>query len=91
MVGVLAAVRFDDQALGLANEIDDKGSDWLLSAKLGTANVAASEHRPKSPFGVCHVSTQAFGFDERLLAVAGHALTLPPLRGSLPLPRGERG
>jgi hypothetical protein len=25
-----------------------------------------------------------------LAGVARHALTLPPLRGSLPLPRGER-
>src|SRR5438270_8075106 len=88
---MLPTICLDDQPLLLANEVDDERPDRLLTTKLGALNLSASKGGPKRSFGICHVAAQALCPRESLASVTRHALTLPPLCGSLPLPRGERG
>src|SRR5438270_5854373 len=88
---MLPTLGLDEQPPLLADEVNDERPDRLLTTKLGAFDLSASKGGPKLPFGICHVAAQALCPRESLARVAGHALTLPPLRGSLPLPRGERG
>ena len=88
---VLAAIGFNNQSLLLADEVGDKRPDRLLAAELGAVQLAVSQRGPELSLGIRHLVTQTLCICERFASIAGHALTLPPLRGSLPLPRGERG
>ena len=43
---MLAAVRFDDQSLILADKIGNEGADWLLAAEFGAFELGVAEDRP---------------------------------------------
>jgi len=87
---MLAAIRLNDQPMLLTHEIGNEGTDWLLSPELGAGKLPIAQHGPQFALGVSQLAAKALRFVERIRGVAGHALTLPPLRGSLPLPHGER-
>ena len=94
LIGVLSrmltTIGFHDQPALLAHEIGNEWTDRLLPPELGAIQLAVAERGPELALGIGHFAAQALGPCERLTSVAGHALTLPPLRGSFPLPRGER-
>ncbi len=87
---MLPAIGLNDQPSSLTNEISDERTDRLLAAELSAVQLPGSKDGPKLALGVGKFAPQPLGFGESRLIVTSHALTLPPLRGSLPLPQGER-
>jgi hypothetical protein len=51
IIGMLRAVRLDDQFRGQAGEIDDVGEDDLLPPKSVSRQAAAPQHGPEPFFG----------------------------------------
>jgi hypothetical protein len=49
---MLPAVDFDDQAAFHANEVDDKGPQWMLAPELQRAHATRPEQVPQPPFRV---------------------------------------
>jgi len=94
---VWSAIRFDDEAGFLAEEVDDERSDGMLSAKLGLHDLPAAQHGPKLLFGGRGSASQSTRLESPGLQQARHALLsaprrnrLPPFPGSgSPLPSGE--
>ena len=91
VLGMLPAVRFDDKPLLLTHEVGDEWSDRLLAAELRAFDLPFAQNGPEFALRIGHFAAQAPSLRQCFPRVARHALTLPPLRGSLPLPRGERG
>ena len=50
---VRGAIRLDDQSRLLAEEVDDEGSDGMLSTELGLHDLPALQHAPKLLFRRC--------------------------------------
>jgi hypothetical protein len=50
---VRSAIRFDDEARFLAEEVDDEWSDGMLSAELRLHDLPAAQHAPKLLFSRC--------------------------------------
>ena len=90
-LGMLSAIRLDDQTRLLANKVSDEGPNWLLPSKFCSIELRVPEDRPQLALCIGQITAETLGFLERGLIVTSHPLTLPPLRGSLPLPQGERG
>ena len=83
---VLPTIRFNNETAFLAYKIYNEGADRLLAAKFRVFQLPVAEDRPKLSFCIRQLTSQLLGFSQRFARVASHALTLPPLRGSLPLP-----
>ncbi|MBB3343786.1 hypothetical protein FHW73_001652 [Luteimonas sp. RC10] len=60
-IGVLAAVRLDDQACTEMHEVHDVRTDRLLTAELLSIESVGAEMTPKHVLGFGHVSTQLSG------------------------------
>jgi hypothetical protein len=88
---MLPAIGFNNQPAFLAHEVGYEWANRLLATKLHAVELAVAQHVPKLALCIGQFTTQALSLGERLAGVARHALTLPPLRGSFPLPQGERG
>ena len=89
-VGMLTSVSLSNQPGLMAHEVGDKRSDWLLPAKLCTCQLRTVKNRPQFAFGIRHYAAKLLRPGQRCLIITDHALTLPRLRRSLPLPQGER-
>ena len=90
-LGVLPAVRLDDQRSLETGEIDDVRRDDVLALELERRQSAVAKHGPEAPLGGCrigaHFASPVAQFAARWRSsFEGTPLTLPPLRGSLPLP-----
>ena len=44
-------ISFDDEARLLAEEVDEEGSDGMLTAEFGVHDLPAAKQLPKHPFG----------------------------------------
>ena len=101
---VRSAIRFDDQARFLAEEVDDEWSNGMLSAELGLHDLPFAQHAPKLLFGGRGSASQSTRLEGPVSEQAGHVLVsalrrnrLPPfpfpaplsLRSSLPRKLGE--
>ena len=92
-----SAIRFDDEAGFLAEEVDDEGSDGMLPPELGLHDLPAAQHGPKLLFGGRGSTSQSTRLEGPRSAQAGHAFLsaprrnrLPPFSGSgSPLPSGS--
>ena len=87
---MLATIGFNDEAQFLANEVGDKWSNRLLATEFRALQLTIAQDEPQLSFGIGKFPPQPLCIGECLAGIASHALTLPPLCGSLPLPRGER-
>jgi hypothetical protein len=70
---VRSAIRFDDEAGFLAEEVDDEGSNGMLSAELGLHDLPAAQHAPKLLFGGCGSASQSTRLECPGSEQAGHA------------------
>ena len=79
VVGMLAAVEFDDQARIEAGEVGDVGADGSLAAEAVAVELASAEARPEMLFGVGGVFAE-FAGELRCFGVLskafGHLTTL---------------
>ena len=84
---VRSAIRFDHEARFLAEEVDDEGSDGMLSAELGLHDLPAAQHGPELLFGGCGGGAQSTRLEGPGSKQAGHAFVsaLRPIR-LLPFP-----
>ena len=95
-VGMLSPIRLDDQAVLEAREIDDEGSEGMLTAELVALEPPPAQYAPRATLGVGHGDPQlacfALGHERENSTCAARPLTLPLLRnGPLPLPQSGRG
>jgi len=81
---VRRAIRFDDEAGFLAEEVDDEGSDGMLSPELGLHDLPAAQHGPKLPLGGRGSASQSTSLEAPRSAQAGHAFLSAPRRNRLP-------
>ena len=95
---VRSAIRFDDEAGFLAEEVDDEGADGMLSSELGLHKLPAEQHAPKLLFGGRGSASQSTRLEGPVSEQAGHAFLsalrrkrLPPLLFPAPLSLRERG
>ena len=51
-LGMLTTIRLDDQSMVEADEIDDEGSDWMLSSELEPRQLPAAQRRPEPTLGI---------------------------------------
>ena len=58
LTAVVAAINFDDELSGEADEVDDVASDWLLPAEMVGADLPGTETSPYRPLGVGSVYAQ---------------------------------
>ncbi len=58
---MLTAIRFHDQALRDAREIDDEAADPVLTAELALAQVPAAQHPPEQALGICLMAAEIAG------------------------------
>jgi hypothetical protein len=68
---VLAAVEFDNQFGGRAEEIDDVGTDGVLAAEAQIAKLARAQRGPENAFGVGGGGAQGSGEVALEVAAAG--------------------
>lgn len=54
IVGVLAAVRLDDEAALDTGEIDDERTDGALAPEFVSKQSPVAQHRPWTPFDIGH-------------------------------------
>ena len=57
-VGMLSPIRLDDQAVLEAREIDDEGSEGMLTAELVALEPPPAQSAPQATLGVGHVDPQ---------------------------------
>ena len=55
---VTGAIRFDDEPRLLAEEVDDEGPEWVLSAKLRAYELTPAEASPQLVLCRCLATTQ---------------------------------
>ena len=93
VVGVLAAVHLDNQAVLTADKVDRISTDWFLANELVTAQVARAQAIPQSSLGVGGNLSQVPGSPGLHLVSSSQAETPPhpDCFAIRPLPaRGER-
>ena len=95
---VRSAIRFDDEAGFLAEEVDDEGADGMLSSELGLHKLPAAQHAPKLLFGGRGSTSQSTRLEGQVSEQAGHAFLsalrrkrLPAFLFPAPLSLRERG
>ena len=59
IIGMHAAVQFDDEAAGSAEKVHDIGSDYLLSAELEALKLLTAQGLPKDNFRAGHPTAEA--------------------------------
>jgi hypothetical protein len=60
VVGMLAAIDFDNEVFLEADEVDDIFSDHCLSLELCPVETMRAQEIPKPPLGVGHIATERF-------------------------------
>ena len=55
VIGMLTAIRLDDESMPDANEVDDERTQGALAPKFVTSQTSAAESSPKATFGVGHI------------------------------------
>ena len=94
-VGMLSAIRLDDQAVLEAGEIDDEGSEGMLTAELVALEPPPAQSAPQPTLGLGHGDPQlaciALGHDRENSTCAVRSLTLPALVGRAPPSPAWRG
>ena len=95
---VRSAIRFDDEARFLAEEVDDEWSDGMLPAELRLHDLPAAQHVPKLLFSGCGRGSQSPRLEGLAPEQAGHAFLsaltpnrLLPFLSPAPLSLRERG
>jgi len=95
---VRRAIRFDDEARFLAEEVDNEWSDGMLSAELGLHDLPTAQHAPKLLFSGCGSGSQSTRLEGPGSQQAGHAFVsalrpnrLLPFPFPAPLSLRERG
>jgi hypothetical protein len=81
---VRSAIRFDDKAGFLAEEVDDERSDGMLSAKLGLHDLPAAQHGPKLLFRGRGSASQSTCLESPGAQQTRHAFLSAPRRNRLP-------
>jgi len=56
---MLPAIRFDDEARFVADEIRDIRPDWHLAAELRLRELAVTQDAPQPMFRICHRMAKA--------------------------------
>ena len=94
-VGMLSAIRLDDQAVHEAGEIDDEAPEGMLTAELEALKPPPAQSAPQATLGVRHGDPQlacfALGHDRENSTCAVRSLTLPALTGRAPPSPAWRG
>jgi len=87
-VGMLSAIRLDDQAVLEAGKIDDEGPEGMLTAELVALEPPPAQSAPQATLGVGHGDPQlacfALSHDRENSTYVARPLTLPALTGRAP-------
>jgi len=79
-----SAICFNNEARLFAEEVDDEGSDGMLSAELGLHDTSGAQHLPKLLFGGSGTASQSTRLQGSVSEQAGHAWLSATRRSRLP-------